>query len=130
MIKGFKEFIAQGNVIDLAVAVVIGAAFGKIVDAMVAGIMDPLIAAVADTEDLSGAVLTVAGISFQWGTVVSALITFLATALVVYLAFVMPMNKLKERQAAKRGAPKPTPESEQELLVQIRDLLAKNEKSA
>ncbi|MFT4230070.1 MAG: large conductance mechanosensitive channel protein MscL [Microbacterium sp.] len=123
MIKGFKDFIMRGNVIDLAVAVVIGAAFTAVVNAIVEGLISPLIALVFNAQDLSG--LT-AG-PFLIGSVIGSIISFLAVALVVYFVFVFPMNTFKERQAAKAGVteePEALP-SEQELLVQIRDLLEK-----
>lgn len=131
MIKGFKEFILRGNVIDLAVAVVIGAAFTAIVNALVEGFINPLIGVIFQLGDLGTWVWEVPTLSggtstFAIGAIVGAIINFLAVALIVYLVFVMPMNRWKERQAAKAGAdtgeaePLPT---EQELLVQIRDLL-------
>lgn len=126
MIKGFKDFIMRGNVIDLAVAVVIGAAFGALVTAVVEGLINPLVAAAFNADEISGAVLSIGTVDLGIGAIISALITFLSTALVVYFVFVYPMNKFKERQAARVAAPEedalPT---EQELLIQIRDLLEK-----
>jgi len=127
MIKGFRDFIAQGNVIDLAVAVVIGAAFSAIVTAIVDNLINPLIGLLFNADDLNAFKIGVFGI----GAVIGAVIKFLAIALIVYLVFVLPMNKYKERQAAKAGvveAPEELP-SEQVLLIQIRDLLEK-QKSA
>ncbi len=122
MIKGFKEFIMRGNVIDLAVAVVIGAAFTAVVNAFVEGIINPLIGLFFQADSLNDLTIGV----FAVGAVIGAIINFLAVAVVVYFVFVFPMNKLKERQAARAGATEveelPT---EQELLVQIRDLLEK-----
>lgn len=133
MIQGFKEFILRGNVIDLAVAVVIGAAFGAIVDKVVASIINPLIGMffAADSLDtaLQVTVPTLMGGSttFSFGAVIGAVISFLAVALVVYFVFVLPMNKAREMQAAKAGIVEEEPElTEQQLLVQIRDLLEKN----
>ncbi|MCT9001006.1 large conductance mechanosensitive channel protein MscL [Microbacterium memoriense] len=130
MIQGFKEFIMRGNVIDLAVAVVIGAAFTAVVNAIVAAIITPLIELVWKADEATGAVgPTIQGlhgpVTFPIGGLVSAVISFLAVALVVYFVFVLPMNHFKARQAAKAGvveeeAKLPT---EQELLIQIRDLL-------
>lgn len=138
MIKGFKEFILRGNVIDLAVAVVIGGAFTAIVGALVDGFINPLIGVIFQLGDLSGWVWTVPTLfggtaSFGFGVIVGAIIKFLAVAVVVYFAFVFPMNHFKARAEARRGAgaepePEPLP-SEAELLVQIRDLLEK-QKSA
>ena len=131
MIKGFKEFILRGNVIDLAVAVVIGAAFTAIVNALVEGFINPLIGVIFQVGDLSTWVWEVPTLSggtstFAIGMIIGALINFLAVALIVYFVFVMPMNHWKERQAAKAGTGEPDAEplpTEQELLVQIRDLL-------
>ncbi|NLP82460.1 large conductance mechanosensitive channel protein MscL [Microbacterium sp. CFH 90308] len=133
MIKGFKEFILRGNVIDLAVAVVIGAAFTAIVNALVEGFINPLIGVIFQLGDLSSWVWEVPTLSggvssFAIGAIVGALINFLAVAVIVYFVFVMPMNHWKERQAAKAGTGAPEEEplpTEQELLVQIRDLLEK-----
>lgn len=131
MIQGFKEFVLRGNVIDLAVAVVIGAAFTMIVNSIVAGLINPLIALFFDASSLNEVGPTVTGIwgqpvFFPIGTIVGAIINFLAVAVIVYFVFVFPMNKAKERAAAKAGIVEeeaPTLPTEQELLVQIRDLL-------
>jgi large conductance mechanosensitive channel len=134
MIKGFKEFILRGNVIDLAVAVVIGAAFTAIVNSIVNGLINPLIALVFDAKSLDDAGFTVTGLSgqpvlFPIGTIIGAAINFLAVAVIVYFVFVYPMNRFKDRAAAKAGVDKSPDEpqlpTEQELLVQIRDLLEK-----
>lgn len=133
MIKGFKEFILRGNVIDLAVAVVIGAAFTGIVNAIVSGLINPLIALIFQAESLNDVVIAVPNIrgtttDFGIGLIIGAVINFLAVAVVVYFVFVMPMNHWKKRQEARAGtateaAADPVP-TEQELLMQIRDLLA------
>ncbi len=127
MLTGFKEFIARGNVIDLAVAVVIGAAFTAVVNAIVENLVNPLLGLLFNAESLNEAmIVTVGNAEFRFGAVLAALITFLAVALVVYLVFVLPMNKYRERQEARASAGEPTEEhlSEAELLTQIRDLLA------
>lgn len=130
MLKGFKDFILRGNVIDLAVAVVIGGAFTAIVNAVVSSVINPLVALFYQPNEDGEVGPTITGIYgqevvFPLGELISAVISFLAVALVVYFVFVTPMNKWKERQAAKAGVdeevePAPT---ETELLVQIRDLL-------
>ncbi|MBW1638175.1 MULTISPECIES: large conductance mechanosensitive channel protein MscL [Microbacterium] len=134
MIQGFKDFILRGNVIDLAVAVVIGAAFSKIIDVIVAALINPLIAMFFNADSLDTAlqlqVPTLLGgtSTFAFGAILGAVINFLAVALIVYLVFVMPMNKFKERQAAKAGVSEEEAElTEQQLLVQIRDLLEKQQ---
>lgn len=124
MIKGFREFILRGNVIDLAVAVVIGAAFTGIVNAIVAGLINPLIALVFQADSLD----SVKWGPFGIGAILGAIINFLAVAIVVYFVFVYPMNVFKERAAARKAPAEPEPDpvpTEQELLVQIRDLLEK-----
>ena len=131
MLQGFKDFIMRGNVIDLAVAVVIGSAFTAVVTAIVNSIINPLIALVykpdPDSGEVGPAFTGIHGeeVTFPLGGLLTAIISFLAVALVVYFVFVLPMNKWKERQAAKAGVvdeavPAPT---ETELLIQIRDLL-------
>ena len=133
MFKGFKEFILRGNVIDLAVAVVIGAAFTGIVTGLVEGVFNPVIALIFNADDLSGAGITLRpessdgagdGIVLAWGRVISALIQFLLVATVVYFALVLPMNYLKKRRAKAAEVPDtPALPTETELLIEIRDLL-------
>lgn len=136
MIKGFRDFILRGNVIDLAVAVVIGGAFTAVVTAIVNSVITPIVGLFYVPDANGDAGPTVTGIygqpvTFPIGGLITALITFLAVALVVYFVFVVPMNHFKERQAAKAGVadePEALP-TEQELLVQIRDLLEKNDRA-
>lgn len=129
MLKGFKEFILRGNVIDLAVAVVIGGAFTAIVTAFTDKIINPLIAAIGASDTAAGLGVHIkAGVAstfVDFGAVITAAINFLIIAAVVYFVLVLPMNKLKERL----DAAKPADEvalTETELLVEIRDLLASN----
>lgn len=133
MIKGFREFILRGNVIDLAVAVVIGAAFTGIVNVLVSGFITPLIGLVFQTGNLADIVWRVptifGGVSeFAIGSIIEAIINFLIIALVVYFVFVYPMNRAKAILEARKGVQQADDEpklpTEQELLVQIRDLLA------
>lgn len=129
MLKGFREFILRGNVIDLAVAVVIGAAFTAIVNGLVDGIFNPLIALLFNAKDLESAGITLRGgdqpVVLAWGLVISALIKFILIAAVVYFALIVPMNYLKKVSLRKKAEEKPaeTPLTETELLLQIRDLL-------
>jgi large conductance mechanosensitive channel len=121
VLKGFRDFVLRGNVVDLAVAVVIGAAFTAVVNAFAADFRTPLIGLVGGGGRLGG-VLTVHGQDFKWGAFVSQLITFLLTAAVVYFFVVLPMHTLLERR--RRGEGKgPVLPTEVELLVEIRDLL-------
>ena len=129
MFKGFREFILRGNVIDLAVAVVIGAAFTAIVNGLVDGIFNPVIALIFNAKDLESAGITLRGgddpIILAWGLVISALIKFVLIAAVVYFALIVPMNYLKKVTLKKKEEERPeeTPLSETDLLLQIRDLL-------
>ena len=124
MLKGFKEFIMRGNVVDLAVAVVIGAAFTKIVDGLVKGLINPIIAAIFGKTDLTGVGnFKINDARFSIGLVLDSALSFLFVAAAVYFFIVMPLNKLAERRA--RGQePEPDPlTTDQELLTEIRDLL-------
>ncbi|RXZ48536.1 large conductance mechanosensitive channel protein MscL [Agromyces fucosus] len=133
MIKGFKEFIMRGNVIDLAVAVVIGAAFTSVVNAIVEGLINPLISLLFKADSLDDLTFKLGPATFAYGSIIGAIISFLAVAAVVYFVFVMPMNHFKERAEAKRKAGRPDPEepeTELTVLAQIRDLLAERSTDA
>ena len=127
MIKGFKDFISRGNVVDLAVGVIIGAAFKNIVDALVDGIINPLIAAVIGKPDFSDAfILTLNGTNVKFGVLITAVINFLLMAFAIYLCIVVPMNKLAALRTAKEKAEKdaaPKISDEVQLLTEIRDAL-------
>lgn len=98
MFKGFREFVLRGNVVDLAVAVVIGTAFGAVVTALVKDLLTPLIAAIVGKPDFSSLSFTINNSRFLYGDVINAIISFLAIALVVYYVIVLPLNKLAERR--------------------------------
>src|SRR5450432_661796 len=119
MLKGFKTFLMRGNVIDLAVAVVIGGAFGAVVTALVKDLITPLIAAVAATPDFSAIVFEVNGSKFLPGDFLNALIAFLMVATAVYFFVVTPVNALMAR--IKRGdvPPDPTTKKCPECLSEI-----------
>ena len=102
MFKGFREFIMRGNVVDLAVAVVIGAAFGAVIKAFVENVLTPLIAAIFGNPDFSGLTLSINHSQFRYGLFINAVISFLLIAAAIYYVVVLPMNKLAERRA--RGA--------------------------
>jgi large conductance mechanosensitive channel len=97
MLKGFRDFILRGNVVDLAVAVIIGAAFGKIITAFTNNIVSPLIGAIAGKPDFSYLVLTVHGGKIGYGSFLTAVIDFLIQAAVVYFLLVLPINYLLEK---------------------------------
>jgi large conductance mechanosensitive channel len=135
ILNGFKQFLMRGNVIELAVAVVIGAAFTNIVNAVVKGVINPVIGAFG-TQNLDQYTLCLGtctktaagevteGVHFLWGSVLSASLTFLITAAVVYFLMILPMNRFKQRQAAKAPvANTPAEVTEIELLTEIRDAL-------
>ena len=118
--KGFKEFVMRGNVIDLAVAFVIGLAVVALINSIVAGIITPLISALFGEPNLdSVGTFTINGSEFSIGVVLTALVNFLLIAAAVYFLIVLPMNKLRERNAQEEEAA-PT---ETDLLTQIRDAL-------
>jgi len=111
MIKGFREFIMRGNVIDLAVAVVIGAAFGVLVTSMVEDLLTPLIAAIFGKPDFSDLTFTINKSEFRYGEFINAVISFLSIAAAVYFFIVVPMNKLKgPAEVTTRNCPECTSE--------------------
>jgi large conductance mechanosensitive channel len=121
VLKGFKDFVLRGNVVDLAVAVVIGAAFTAVVNAFAADFLTPLIGLVGGGGKFGGQ-LTIAGQPFKWGAFISQVITFVLTAAVVYFFVVVPMHTIMERR--RRGEePGPVQPTELQLLTEIRDLL-------
>ncbi|MFD1150502.1 large-conductance mechanosensitive channel protein MscL [Saccharothrix hoggarensis] len=125
MIKGFKDFLMRGNVIDLAVAVVIGAAFTAIVTAFTTNLINPIIALFGG-NNVNGLAVQLGKSDktiIDFGAIITAVINFLIVAAIVYFIFVLPMNKLKERR--KRGEEAgPVEPTDVELLKEIRDLLA------
>lgn len=129
--KGFREFIMRGNVIELAVAVIIGAAFTSIVNSLVDGIFNPIIAAIFNADEINKAVLQIGPVSLGVGAVLGALINFVLIALVVYFVIIMPMNKLNDTMYVRKHGHKPDEEeaaaTETDLLTEIRDLLAARE---
>ncbi|MFF3289092.1 MscL family protein [Streptomyces sp. NPDC003023] len=137
LLEGFKAFLTRGNVIDLAVAVVIGAAFTNIVNAVVKGVINPLVGAFG-TKDLDAYSSCLKdpckvvdgemqGIQIMWGSVLGAALQFLITAAVVYFLMVLPMAKYLARRAAaqkaKEGVQETLEVSELEVLKEIRDAL-------
>jgi large conductance mechanosensitive channel len=105
--KGFKQFLLRGNVVDLAVAVVVGGAFGVVVTALVKDLLTPLIAAVAGKPDFSAIVFTVNGSKFLLGEFLNALLSFVLISAAVYFTVIMPMNAIAERR--RRGQPPEDP---------------------
>jgi len=123
MLKEFREFILRGNVVDLAVAVVLGAAFGALVTAFVASFVTPLIALIGGKPDFSSLIFSISDTDFTYGDFLNAFISFLVIAAVVFFFVVKPVNTLMVR--LKRGE-EPEPEAipaDVVLLSEIRDLL-------
>jgi large conductance mechanosensitive channel len=121
MIKGFKDFLLRGNVVDLAVAVVIGTAFGALVASFVDSFLTPLIGLVGGGGELGGEVV-INEQRFTWGAFLSSLIGFVLTAAVIYFVVVLPMKQLIERRRRGEEAGPALP-TQVELLVEIRDLM-------
>jgi large conductance mechanosensitive channel len=134
MLKGFKEFIMRGNVVDLAVAVVIGAAFTAVINALVKDIITPIIAAIAGKPDFSNLTFTANKSLFRYGDFINAVIQFLLVAAAIYFFVVLPIKKLTElrlrRMAAGDQPDEATvPSDETVVLREIRDLLSQQRAS-
>ena len=103
MFKDFKQFLLRGNVVDLAVAIVIGTAFGLVVAALVKDLVTPIIAAVIGKPDFSALSFTINGSTFHYGDFINAVLAFVSIALAVFLFVVKPVNAVKERAARGRA---------------------------
>ena len=111
MLKGFKDFIMRGNVVDLAVAVVLGAAFGAVVTSLVENLLTPIIALIIGEPDFSGLTFEISGTIFSYGLFVNSLISFVSIAAAIYFFVVVPMNKLKgPEEVTTRDCPECTTE--------------------
>lgn len=124
MLKGFRDFIMQGNVVDLAVAVVIGTAFAAVINALVESVLMPLISALVGAPDFdSFAVVDINGNLIEFGVLLTQLVNFLLIAAAIYVVVVVPMNKMIEARHRKYGAPEEVVEEDVQLLREIRDSL-------
>jgi large conductance mechanosensitive channel len=119
MLKGFKNFLMRGNVIDLAVAVVIGGAFGAVVTALVKDLITPLIAALFGKPDFSAIVFEVNGSKFLLGDFVNAVVAFLMVATAIYFFVVLPVNTVMARIKRGEVPPDPTTKKCPECLSEI-----------
>jgi large conductance mechanosensitive channel len=119
MLKDFKQFILRGNVIDLAVAVVIGAAFGAVVTALVKDFVTPLIAAIGGQPDFSALTFTLNGSKFMYGDFLNAVISFLLIATVIFFFVVQPINQMLKRAARNKTPEDPTEKKCPECLSEI-----------
>ena len=117
--KGFKQFLLRGNVVDLAVAVVVGGAFGAVVSAFVKDLLTPLIAAIVGKPDFSALVFEVNGSKFLYGDFINALISFLLIVGAVYFFVVLPINSLVQRFRKAPATPDPTTKKCPECLGEI-----------
>ena len=124
MLKEFKQFIMRGNVVDLAVAVVIGTAFGAVVTALIADIVTPLVAAIFGKPSFASLIFTINKSMFLYGDFLNAVVTFVTIAAAIFFLVVKPLNALAARQAA--GAPtespttRPCPECLSEIPIAAR----------
>ncbi|WBB48070.1 large conductance mechanosensitive channel protein MscL [Verrucosispora sp. WMMA2044] len=124
MLKGFKDFIMRGNVVDLAVGIVIGAAFTGLVTAFTNSFLQPIIKMVGASPAGPGARVKLGTENYiEWGQFLNALITFVLTAAVLYFLVVFPMNRLAERRQRGEEPPPAAPSEEIKLLTEIRDAL-------
>ena len=123
MLKGFKDFIMRGNVVDLAVGIVIGAAFTAVINAFTNAFLKPLIQLMGGDSGVNAGAWTVGDVKFDYASFLNALITFFLTAAVLYFLVVFPLNKLAERRARGEEPPPAAPSEEIVLLTQIRDAL-------
>lgn len=123
MLKGFQEFVVRGNVVDLAVGFVMGAAFTAVVTQLRLSFLDPLIRLIFGGQAAAGT-WTVRGVVFDWAAFVNAVITFLLTAAALYFLVVLPMNRLAQRRKRGEEPPPPAPSEGVRLLTEIRDSLA------
>jgi len=119
MIKGFKEFLLRGNVVDLAVAVVIGGAFGAVVAALVKDLLTPLIAAIVGKPDFSAIVFTVNGSQFLIGDFINNVLSFVLVAAAIYFFVVTPMNMMVERRRRGQAPVDPTTKKCTECLSEV-----------
>src|ERR1044071_2141213 len=119
MLKGFKQFMMRGNVIDLAVAVVIGGAFGAVVTALVKDLITPLIAALFGKPDFSAIVFEVNNSKFLIGDFINAVVSFLLIATAIYFFIVVPMNAIMARMRRGEAPPDPTTKKCTECLSEV-----------
>ena len=130
MLKGFKDFIARGNVVEMAVGIIIGQAFKDIVDDLVESILNPAIGAIFGKPDFSELLIfSFNGSSLKFGALLTAVINFLLISFALYFFLVLPMNALAKRmKKAQDAAPKEVSD-EVKLLTEIRDALAKGDRA-
>ena len=121
--KGFREFILRGNVVDLAVGIVIGAAFTALVGQFTKSFLEPLIRLMSGGRGITAGAFSINDVPFDWAAFINAVITFLITAAALYFLVVFPINKLEERRHRGEEPPPKAPSEEVRLLTEIRDAL-------
>ena len=119
MLTGFRQFVLRGNVLDLAVAVVLGAAFGAVITALVKDLLTPLIGALVGKPDFSAVVLTANGSRFLIGDFINALLAFVLIAAAVYFFVVLPVNALQARKRRGEAPADPTTKKCAECLSEV-----------
>ena len=119
MLKGFRDFVLRGNVVDLAVAVILGAAFNAIVGSLVKDVLNPLIAATVGKPDFSAVILHVGNGEIKVGNFFNAVVAFVIVAFVVYFAIVLPLNKMMARMKKPEAPAEPTTKVCAECLSEI-----------
>ncbi len=124
MLKGFRDFLLRGNVVELAVAVIIGAAFTSIVTALNKGVITQLIAAIGGVPDMTKESFSINGTPIFYGNVITEIINFIIVAAIVYFVVIVPVNKAMAKFSKPAEEEEQTLSKDQELLIEIRDLLA------
>ena len=119
ILTGFKQFVLRGNVVDLAVGVMVGAAFGAVINALVKDILTPFIGAIAKTPDFSGLIFTINGSKFMYGDFLNSLVSFLIIASTVYFFVVLPINTLVAKTRKESKPLDPTTKKCPECLSEI-----------
>jgi large conductance mechanosensitive channel len=127
MFQGFKDFIVRGNVVDLAVGIVIGAAFTGVVNGFTTGFLKPLIQLMGGDSSTDAGTWSVGDVKFDYATFLNSIVTFLITAAVLYFLVVYPLNMLAERRRRGEEPPPKTPSEEVALLTEIRDALVRGQ---
>lgn len=122
MLKEFRDFAMRGNVVDLAVAVIIGGAFGKIVTSLVNDILMPIIGTIIG-DSFASLTININGVAVKYGAFIQSVVDFVIIAFVIFMV-IKGMNKVKKKKEEAPAAP-PAPTKDQELLTEIRDLLKK-----
>ena len=127
MLQGFKDFIMRGNVVDLAVGIVIGAAFTAVVTAFTNGFIKPLIQLIGGDTSVNAGAWRVGEVRFDYASFINSILTFLITAAVLYFLVVFPLNKLAERRRRGEEPPPKAPSEEVKLLTEICDALLRGQ---